>query len=193
MMTGDYRVTRTSITMKPIRCLFRPPTQQTCQSPKREPSVTAVRKRRNLVSNCMCLYGHPITPFVCLPQSNPLPSSLLENRDRGWNRRTPRGAWRLAFARINQPMLSHMPRTRSQRTPRALKTGFRPGHSGACEARLYQFTGVATGEGESPVKRIAACDLQEAMVYMWEWHPDLDIVRVELVAVIEMLSGSPLN
>jgi len=90
-------------------------------------------------------------------------------------------------------MLSHMPRTRFRRTPRALQAGFRPGHSGACEARLYQFTGVTNGQGEPPVKRVAACDLQEAMVYMRKWYADLDIVRVELVAVIEMLSGSPLN
>jgi hypothetical protein len=58
---------------------------------------------------------------------------------------------------------------------------------------LYQFTGVAQGEGEPPVKRVAACDLHEALAYMRKWHPDLDILRVELVAVIEMLSGSPLN
>ena len=90
-------------------------------------------------------------------------------------------------------MLSHMPRTRSQRTPHALKTGFRPGRSGACEARLYQFTGVAIGEGQPPVKRVAATDLHEAIAYMRKWHSDLDIQRVELVALIEMLSGSPLN
>jgi len=167
------------MTMNPIRCLFQPPTQQTCQSPKREPSVTAVRRRRNLVSNCMCFCGHHMTPsFACHSQV-------------AWH--TERGAFRLAFLRINQPMLSHMPRTRSRRIARALKTGFRPGHSGACEARLYQFTGVAQGEGEPPVKRVAACDLHEALAYMRKWHPDLDILRVELVAVIEMLSGSPLN
>jgi len=165
------------MTMNPIRCLFQPPTQQTCQSPKREPSVTAVRRRRNLVSNCMCFCGHHMTPsFACHSQV-------------AWH--TERGAFRLAFLRINQPMLSHMPRTRSRRIARALKTGFRPGHSGACEARLYQFTGVAQGEGEPPVKRVAACDLHEALAYMRKWHPDLDILRVELVAVIEMLSGSP--
>jgi hypothetical protein len=90
-------------------------------------------------------------------------------------------------------MLSHMPRTRSQRTPHARKTGFRPGHSGACEARLYQFTGVPNAEGAPPVKRVAACDLHEAIAYMSKWHPDLDIQRVELVDMIEMLSGSPLN
>jgi len=43
------------------------------------------------------------------------------------------------------------------------------------------------------VKQVAARDVQEAMVYTRKWHADLDIVRVELVAVIEMLSGSPLN
>ena len=106
---------------------------------------------------------------------------------------TKRGVLRLAFPRVNQPMLSHMSRTHYGRTPRALKTGFRPGHSGACEARLYQFTSVANGEGEPPVKRVPACDLHEAIAYLRKWHPDLDILRVELVAVIEMLSGSPLN
>jgi hypothetical protein len=90
-------------------------------------------------------------------------------------------------------MLSHMPRTRSQRKAPVLKTGFRPGHSGACEARLYLFTGTANGQGVPLVKRVAACDLPEAIAYMRKWHPDLDIQRVELVAMIEMLSGSPLN
>jgi Uri superfamily endonuclease len=75
----------------------------------------------------------------------------------------------------------------------ARKKGFRLGRSGACEARLYLFTGMANGEGESRVKRIAACSLHEALVYMRRWHADLDILRVELVDVIEMVSGSPLN
>jgi len=90
-------------------------------------------------------------------------------------------------------MLSHMPRTRSQRKAPALKTGFRPGHSGACEARLYQFTGPADGAGEPPVKRVAACDVHQAIAHMRKSHPGLDILRVELVALIEMVSGSPLN
>jgi hypothetical protein len=103
------------------------------------------------------------------------------------------GALRLAFLGINQPMMSHMPRALSRRTPRAPNTRFRPGHSGAREARLYQFTGVANGAGEPPVKRVAACDLHEAIAYMRKWHSDLDIQRVELAAMIEMVSGSPLN
>jgi hypothetical protein len=88
-----------------------------------------------------------------------------------------------------------MSRTRFQPTARERnnKTGFRPGRSGACEARLYQFTGPAPAEGEAPVKRVAACDLMEAMLYLRQRHPDLDIVRVDLVALIEMVSGSPLH
>jgi hypothetical protein len=91
-------------------------------------------------------------------------------------------------------MLSQMPRTRSQPTPALTKkTGFRPGRSGACEARLFLFTGQAHGEGEPPLKQVAACDLQEAMMYMRKRHADFDILRVEFAALIEMVSGSPLN
>jgi hypothetical protein len=32
-----------------------------------------------------------------------------------------------------------------------------------------------------------------AMLNVWKWHPDLDILRVELVAMIEIVSASPLN
>jgi len=86
-----------------------------------------------------------------------------------------------------------MPRRRSQPTAPAPKTGFRPGHSGACEALLFQFTGQAHGEGELPVKQVAACALHEAIAYVRKWHPDFDILRVEFVALIEIVSGSPLN
>jgi hypothetical protein len=71
--------------------------------------------------------------------------------------------------------------------------GFRPGRSGACEARLFLFTGQAHSGDELPMKLVAACDLQEAMIYMRKSHPDVDILRVEFVALIEMVSGSPLN
>jgi len=87
-----------------------------------------------------------------------------------------------------------MPKTRCRRTPTLnKKTGFRPGRSGACEARVFRFVGQAHGEGEPPVKQVAACDLHEAITYLRKWHPDLDILRVEFVALIEMVSGSPLD
>ena len=87
-----------------------------------------------------------------------------------------------------------MARPPSRRT-RALnkKTGLRPGRNGACEARLFRFTGQSQGEGEPPVKQVAACDLHEAITYLRKWHPDLDVLRVEFVAIIEIVSGSPLN
>jgi hypothetical protein len=37
------------------RYLPQPPSQHTCQSPKREPNVTGVRRRMNLVSSCIVL------------------------------------------------------------------------------------------------------------------------------------------
>jgi hypothetical protein len=40
-----------------MRCLLHPPSQQTCQSPKREPSVTGVRRRRYFVSRSMADRG----------------------------------------------------------------------------------------------------------------------------------------
>jgi hypothetical protein len=88
-----------------------------------------------------------------------------------------------------------MPRTRSERAPgaRKEKTGFRPGRGGACEARLFRFTGQTHDEGEPPVRLVAASDLQEAMIYMRKSHCDLDILNVEFVYLIEMVSGSPLN
>jgi len=67
------------------------------------------------------------------------------------------------------------------------------GRSGACEARLYLFASVAYGDGEQPVTRVAACYVPEAIAYWRKWHSDLDIQHTQLVAVIEMLSGSPLN
>jgi hypothetical protein len=73
---------------------------------------------------------------------------------------------------------------------RVSRSAWSEGWSGACEARSFQFTGQAHGEAESPVKQIAACDLNEAMMYMQRRHADFDILRVEFVALIEMLSGS---
>jgi len=51
----------------------------------------------------------------------------------------------------------------------------------------------AHGDGEPTVKQVAACDLHEAITYLRKWHPELDILRVEFVAMIEIVSGSPLN
>ena len=43
------------------------------------------------------------------------------------------------------------------------------------------------------MERVAGCSLHEAMTYMRKFHADVDILRVEFVALIEMVSGSPLD
>jgi hypothetical protein len=35
--------------------------------------------------------------------------------------------------------------------------------------------------------------LHEAITYIRKCHPDLDILRIEFVAMIEIVSGSPLD
>jgi hypothetical protein len=46
---------RATITMKASQCLVQPPSQVTRQSPKYDPTVTGVRRRRNLVSSSICV------------------------------------------------------------------------------------------------------------------------------------------
>ena len=70
---------------------------------------------------------------------------------------------------------------------------FRPGRSGACEASLFEFTGKARDQESPPVERVAACEIDEALLYMRRYHPHFEILRVELVTTMVMISGSPLN
>jgi len=53
----------TTITRKYNRYLLQPPNHVTCQSPKRDPNVTGVRRRRNLVSSCICV-GPRASTFI---------------------------------------------------------------------------------------------------------------------------------
>ena len=70
-------------------------------------------------------------------------------------------------------------------------TAFRPGSTGACEAQLWEFTGPGeNGEGE---RRVAAASLDQAIGYMRRRHSDFIIVKAELLGMIALLSGSPLN
>jgi hypothetical protein len=171
------------MTMKPIRCLFQPPTQQTCQSPKRDPSVTAIGRRRNLVSNCICDCRHHIHHLAA---SHSQVAFAVEFA------RQTRSAPRFDLLSFCSSQCCRACPERFRRTPPTLKTGFRPCHSGAWEARLYLFANVANGEGV-PVKRVAAADLHGTIAYMQRWHAELDVLRAELVALIQMLAGSPLN
>jgi hypothetical protein len=111
-------------------------------------------QRRNLVSSCMYFCGHHMTHFVGLPQSSPRPSDLsrktvMECEIGGSDRRVatcfPRD--KSAYA------VAHAQNTFPANTAR-LKTGFRPGHSGACEAACINSPALRTVHaGESPVKQ----------------------------------------
>lgn len=77
------------------------------------------------------------------------------------------------------------------------KRAFQPGHSGACEAMLYEFKGRPSSDGDGgepiPTQSIAAANIHEALAYMRRWHADFEVWSVQLVGVIVLLSGSPLN
>jgi len=45
----------------------------------------------------------------------------------------------------------------------------------------------------SDCRRAAPIKLHEAITYLRKWHPELDILRVEFFAMIEIVSSSPLN
>jgi hypothetical protein len=81
--------------------------------------------------------------------------------------------------------------SRPARSTRRLVSG-RVAAAPAKPAHLHSLA-KRHGEAEIPLKQVAACDLHEAMTYMRRRHADFDILRVEFVALIEMLPGSPLN
>ena len=71
---------------------------------------------------------------------------------------------------------------------------FRLGQSGTCGATLFAFFGKCPPDSrEAPVRRIAATELFEAAVYMHKRHRDFRIERVEVLGLIDMVSGSPLD
>ena len=73
-------------------------------------------------------------------------------------------------------------------------SSFRLGQSGTCEATLFAFFGKSLpGSPETPVRRIAATELFEAAVYLHKRHREFRVERVEVLGLIEMVSGSPLD
>jgi hypothetical protein len=47
--------------------------------------------------------------------------------------------------------------------------------------------------GRAPVNPFVPCDSHEKMTYVRQRHEEFDVLRVDFVAQIEMLSGSPLD
>jgi hypothetical protein len=76
------------------------------------------------------------------------------------------------------------------------KTGFRPSKAGVCEAQLWEFTGPSkflAEDEETPVERIAAASLDQALQFVRGRYPDFIICKAVAIGMIAMLSGSPLD
>jgi hypothetical protein len=74
------------------------------------------------------------------------------------------------------------------------KRGFRLGTKGACEATLYEFTLRKEGATkETVLRRVAATTFREAVQHVTAALNDAEVVAVQVVGIVEMVSGSPLN
>jgi hypothetical protein len=72
---------------------------------------------------------------------------------------------------------------------------FRQGRFGACEARLYEFRGRpdSSNSEEEKVERFAADSIYEGLVYLRRREPDFEVISVQCIGLITLLSGSPLD
>jgi len=73
--------------------------------------------------------------------------------------------------------------------------GFRPGRSGACEARLYEFRGrnYPCSLEQEKIERLAADSIYEGLVYLKRREPDFEVMSVQCTGLVTLLSGSPLD
>lgn len=79
-----------------------------------------------------------------------------------------------------------MPKHKAQPTNR-----FDTGEGGECEAYLFEFQEQGTGEPRTLT--IAAAKLEDAVSYLRGHSPDFQIVSVQNLGLIVMVSGSPLD
>lgn len=72
---------------------------------------------------------------------------------------------------------------------------FRQGRFGACEARLYEFRGrcYPSISEEEKIERFATNSVYEGLVYLKRREPDFDVMSVQYIGMITLLSGSPLD
>jgi len=73
---------------------------------------------------------------------------------------------------------------------------FRPGTSGACEAQLWMFVGPqeALNDDHAPETHwVAAESLDAALLYLRRRHDDFTIAEARFLAMIPLVSGSPLD
>ncbi len=72
---------------------------------------------------------------------------------------------------------------------------FRQGRFGACEAHLYEFRGrdYPSSSDEERVERLAVDSIYQGLVYLKRREPDFEITSVQLIGLVTLLSGSPLD
>ena len=73
---------------------------------------------------------------------------------------------------------------------------FRPGTSGACEAQLWMLVGPqeALNDDHAPETHwVAAKSLDAALLYLRRRHDDFTITEARFLAMIPLVSGSPLD
>jgi hypothetical protein len=72
---------------------------------------------------------------------------------------------------------------------------FRQGRFGACEAHLYEFRGryYPRESEEERVERLAAASIYEGLLYLSRREPDFEVISVQCVGLVTLLSGSPLD
>lgn len=75
------------------------------------------------------------------------------------------------------------------------KPAFRVGRFGACEARLYEFHGhhYPSSSEEEKVERLVAESIYEGLMYLKRREPDFEVMSVQCIGLITLLSGSPLD
>jgi hypothetical protein len=84
---------------------------------------------------------------------------------------------------------------KAQKKRSSIKTRFRPGRTGACEAQLWTFTsslGILKDDHAPEVHWVAAESLDAALLYLRRRH-DFMITEVRFLGMIPLLSGSPLD
>jgi hypothetical protein len=69
----------------------------------------------------------------------------------------------------------------------------RPGQGGACEGILFQFVEATRGAPEPVSKSIAAITIDDAFRYVRRRYPEFRIAEIRAGALIEMVSGSPVD
>ena len=72
---------------------------------------------------------------------------------------------------------------------------FRQGRFGAHEAHLYEFRGrdYPSSSEEERVERPAADSIYQGLVYLKRREPDFEVTSAQLIGLVTLLSGSPLD